>query len=131
MKSIKHIRLVSGEELIGYVREIENGINVAYPLVSVEHMTMEGKTMVSLTPYLPFTDVDDNECDISSDKIITYSSVHETVEEHYELSLFFAERSLDNQWQRMLKANEFMAESIRLDSLEGNDDLDLVSVAVH
>ncbi len=130
MSEIKHIRLINGDEIFGsIVLEEDNQITVGLPLVATDVLTPDGREATSLVPYLPFVDTDKNHCVLKNNMIITCTDVHDAVEDHYNLSLHYVEKSTDRRIQEIEEINQYMRESIVLNEIE--EDEDLISVALH
>lgn len=129
MSQIRHIRLLNGDEIFGEILlESDKSITIQSPLVAADHINQDGMEVIALVPYLPFSEEDNDVCEISCDKIITYCSVHEIVEEHYRLSLHMCDKAYNQQLMKIAEVNRFMQESMMLDEM---NDQDLISVSIH
>ena len=72
-KQLIYLKLVSGEDLIGYVEEIDNThVRVTKPLRAMLIDNMRGSSSVRLEPWLIVNRIDDS-CIINEEKIITFS----------------------------------------------------------
>lgn len=129
MSNIYHIRLVNGEELFGELIDINSEEYwIKQPLVSSDIAEHDGTTNIVLTPYLPFTDTDDDVCSLNRDHVITLSKVHPVVEQHYALATYWGNKTMDAQLQKISAVNKYMQESLMLEEM---DDQDLVSTEIH
>ena len=130
---IKHIRLINGEELLGYLmNETPTELVLSQPLLVEELENEMGIARKVLTNYIRFA-TGDIECKISKAHVITYNDVHPEVKKYYENSLTFA-KDYDEEFLLSLKsANDKMHEYITseqipyMDETESNDDFELVN----
>lgn len=88
--NIKFIRLATGEEVVAEVTEVENNLNLKYPLiVEVETFMEEGRQLLYMKEYLPQSVVGVKEVNITKDIVILSVPVAEEFLEQFEQATEF------------------------------------------
>lgn len=107
IEDIRLIRLETGEDLIGIVRDSDNkGTILLENPVVMQMLVMETTEKLMLVPYIPFTT--NAFCYINRDKIISISEIHSTLQQYYLLSVMFAQKEDHPALDRIAFTNQLM-----------------------
>lgn len=119
---IQMVRLVSGEEIIGTCKLLENGdIEVINPMLVDTAYNQNGEGYVVLNKYMPF--VSEERVVFKSMHVLNSHTVHHEVQKFYTLSRYFSKELEITRFQEMKNVNERMIEIIEKKYDEHTNDV--------
>lgn len=106
-ENIKFIRLATGEEIVAEITEVNNNLNLKYPLIiEVETFMEEGRQLLYMKEYLPQAVVGAKEVEIAKDMVIINVPVaEEFIEQFEQASEFFYNSDVKKSVKKKKKTN--------------------------
>lgn len=109
IESVKHIRIINGDEVFGIVEsESSDKIQINTPMVLEEKYDPSGQTMLTLSKYVPFSV--NPIIELQKSHVISCEAVHFEMERYYLNSLYYTNKRENVMLDNIASVNKVMEE---------------------
>lgn len=118
---IELIRLVTGDEIIGFAKKHSNGtVDVIHPMIVETTESPEGYQYTVLTKYLPY--LKDELASFKETHILNSHEVHPEVQKFYKLSYHLSQKHDENRLDLIREAN-YKMEAMAKQAMEPHEEM--------